>query len=60
MKERRDYILRNENAFVGLEDSKKTWSLCVRSKPLVAGRGRTKKVTKHKSWSIITKSLVGR
>ena len=31
MKERRDYILRNENVFVGLEDSKKTWSLCVRS-----------------------------
>jgi len=31
MKERRDYILRNEKVFVGLDDSKKTWSLCVRS-----------------------------
>jgi transposase len=31
MKERRDYILRDEKVFVGLEDSKKTWSLCVRS-----------------------------
>ena len=31
MKERRNYILRNEKVFVGLEDSKKTWSLCVRS-----------------------------
>ena len=31
MKDRRDYILRNEKVFVGLEDSKKTWSLCVRS-----------------------------
>jgi len=31
VKERRDYILRNENVFVGLEDSKKTWCLCVRS-----------------------------
>jgi transposase len=31
MKERRDYILRNEKVFVGLEDSKKTWCLCVRS-----------------------------
>lgn len=31
MKERRDYILRNEEVFVGLEDSKKTWCLCVRS-----------------------------
>jgi len=30
-KERRDYILRNEKVFVGLDDSKKTWSLCVRS-----------------------------
>ncbi len=30
-KERRDYILRNEKVFVGLEDSKKTWSLCIRS-----------------------------
>ena len=30
-KERRDYVLRNEKVFVGLEDSKKTWSLCVRS-----------------------------
>jgi len=29
-KERRDYILRNEKVFVGLDDSKKTWSLCVR------------------------------
>ena len=35
MKERRDYILRNENVFVGLEDSKKTWSLCVRSSGMV-------------------------
>ena len=31
MKEQRDYILGNEKIFVGLEDSKKTWSLCVRS-----------------------------
>jgi transposase len=31
VKERRDYILRNEKVFVGLEDSKKTWCLCVRS-----------------------------
>jgi transposase len=31
VKDRRDYILRNEKVFVGLEDSKKTWSLCVRS-----------------------------
>ena len=31
MKERRDYILRNVKVFVGLEDSKKTWTLCVRS-----------------------------
>jgi len=28
---RTDYILRNEKVFVGLDDSKKTWSLCVRS-----------------------------
>lgn len=26
-----DYILRNEKVFVGLDDSKKTWTLCVRS-----------------------------
>lgn len=31
MKERIDYILREAKVFVGLEDSKKTWSLCVRS-----------------------------
>ena len=31
MKQRRNYILRNEKVFVGLEDSKKTWSLCIRS-----------------------------
>ena len=35
MKERRDYILRNEKIFVGLEDSKKTWKLCVRSSGMV-------------------------
>ena len=28
---RTNYILRNEKVFVGLDDSKKTWSLCVRS-----------------------------
>jgi transposase len=26
-----DYILRNEKVFVGLDDSKKTWTLCARS-----------------------------
>jgi transposase len=31
VKERRNYILGNEKVFVGLEDSKKTWTLCVRS-----------------------------
>jgi len=31
VKERRDYILRDEKVCVGLDDSKKTWSLCVRS-----------------------------
>jgi len=30
-KTRGEYILRNEKVFVGLEDSKKTWVLCVRS-----------------------------
>ncbi len=30
-KARSKYILRKEKVFVGLEDSKKTWSLCVRS-----------------------------
>jgi len=34
-KERRNYILRNEKVFVGLEDSKKTWSLCVRSEGMI-------------------------
>lgn len=28
---KREYILRNEKVFVGLEDSKRTWKLCVRS-----------------------------
>ena len=31
MKERIGYILREEKVFVGVDDSKKTWSLCVRS-----------------------------
>ena len=31
MKKRAQDILRNEKVFVGLEDSKKTWQLCVRS-----------------------------
>jgi transposase len=31
VKELRGYILGKEKIFVGLEDSKKTWSLCVRS-----------------------------
>ena len=28
---KREYMLRNEKVFVGLEDSKRTWKLCVRS-----------------------------
>ena len=31
MKKRSQDILRNEKVFVGLEDSKKTWQLCIRS-----------------------------
>jgi transposase len=31
MKERRDYILRKDKVLVGIDDSKKTWSLCARS-----------------------------
>ena len=31
MKKRAQDILRKEKIFVGLEDSKKTWQLCVRS-----------------------------
>ena len=31
MKKRAQDILRNEKVFVGLEDSKKTWQLCIRS-----------------------------
>jgi hypothetical protein len=31
MNKQRDYVLRNEKVCVGLEDSKKTWTLCVRS-----------------------------
>ncbi len=31
MNRQRDYILNNEKVYVGLEDSKKTWKLCVRS-----------------------------
>ena len=35
MKKQREYIVRNERVFVGLEDSKKTWKLCVRSGGMV-------------------------
>ena len=35
MKERREYILRNEKVFVGVDDSKKTWSLCIRSEGII-------------------------
>jgi len=31
VKKQREHILRNEGVFVGLEGSKKTWKLCVRS-----------------------------
>jgi transposase len=31
MKDRGDFILKNEEIFVGLDDSKKTWKICVRS-----------------------------
>jgi transposase len=32
-----NYILRNEKVFVGLDDSKKTWSLCIRSGGVIVG-----------------------
>jgi transposase len=35
VKKQREHILRNEEVFVGLEDSKKTWKLCVRSGGMV-------------------------
>jgi transposase len=35
MKQQHDYILSNEKIFVGLEDSKKTWCLCIRSGGIV-------------------------
>lgn len=35
MKKQREHIVRNERVFVGLEDSKKTWKLCVRSGGMV-------------------------
>ena len=31
MKKQSEHVLKNEKVFVGLEDSKKTWKLCVRS-----------------------------
>jgi transposase len=31
VKKQSEYILQNENIFVGLEDSKRTWVLCIRS-----------------------------
>ena len=35
MKNRAEHVLGSEKIFVGLEDSKKTWSLCVRSKGMI-------------------------
>jgi len=35
MGERLNHFLKNEKVFVGLDDSKRTWSLCVRSMSLV-------------------------
>ena len=35
MKKQSEHILKNEKIFVGLEDSKKTWKLCVRSEGMV-------------------------
>jgi transposase len=38
MKKIRDYILKGQEVFVGLEDSKKTWKVCVRSGGMVVNR----------------------
>ena len=35
MRKIRKYILKGQEVFVGLEDSKKTWKICVRSNKLV-------------------------
>ena len=32
---KQNYILKDEEIFVGLEDSKKTWQLCIRSGGMV-------------------------
>ena len=38
MKKIRDYMLKDQRIFVGLEDSKKTWNVCVRSGNIVVQR----------------------
>jgi transposase len=38
MKKIRDYILKDQRIYVGLEDSKKTWKVCVRSGKIVVQR----------------------
>jgi transposase len=38
MKKIRDFVLKGQNISVGLEDSKKTWKLCVRSGKIVVQR----------------------
>jgi transposase len=38
MKKIRDYVLKGKEVFVGLEDSKKTWEVCVRSGGVVVNR----------------------
>ncbi len=47
MKKQTEGILRNEKVFVGLEDSKKTWVLCVRSGGMVVPE-ITRKVGQHR------------
>ena len=40
VKKIRDYILKGEEIFVGLEDSKKTWNICVRSSRVIVHETR--------------------
>jgi transposase len=40
VKEQQSYVLKEEKVFVGLDDSKKTWSLCVRSGGVIVNETR--------------------
>jgi len=54
-----EHILQRQEIFVGLEDSKKTWALCVRRRELGVWLTAKLLARRHSAWSLSRRAKLG-